>query len=327
MNDIGYKPHVLPGTGRAWHNSPILCAVERDGAVHDCGYGCGPLPNTTPLLLPDTMSANHSSLLQTLLSEEGAPPAPGQLAPAPYVVAAGNCTHGCPLPTLLRQDPFISMTPQGFRGFAAGAEAVCGRSCKWYAAVSQSGKRQEYLQASRDPASPLRLILTEADDALLQQYCRQPGSESLGFKGRPAADSNHALPGAQYFWGGQAQSAPNMESQRHALAVAQSSFFVAVVVCKVVTAICAKTRVLSLFQHGVRGNTWLLWALVAELCITAGLVYVPPLNVVFGTAPVKAWHLALGLPWALLIFLYDEGRKLLLRRLGPGSWFYRAMHY
>jgi magnesium-transporting ATPase (P-type) len=109
--------------------------------------------------------------------------------------------------------------------------------------------------------------------------------------------------------------------------MAQSAFFISVVVCKVVTALCAKTRVLSIFQHGIMGNTWLLKALVAELGITALLVFAPPLNVVFGTAPVRAWHLALGLPWALIIFAYDEGRKLLLRRLGPGSGFYRAMHY
>jgi hypothetical protein len=319
INDLGYRPHTLLGMGRAWNNAPMMCLVNPDGSVHDCGFGCGGLPSSGPLMLPNASSTAITQLLGARTTSSG--------SSINTMSMDSACRNGCPEPgpnDIL--DPFISMTQGGFRGFAAGAEAVCGRSCEWHASLSAT-KRQEYLAASKDPNSPLRLILTEADDALFKQYCAQPGSEALGFKGRGQADGNHALPGAHYYWESKVQQVANLDSQRWALAMAQSSYFIAVVVCKVATALCAKTRVLSLFQHGIRSNTWLLWALLFMVSLSLLLVYVPFLNIVFGTAGPRFWYLTLGIPWALLIFCYDEGRKALLRRYGPGSRFWKAMYW
>jgi hypothetical protein len=109
MNNNRYKPSVLLGTGRAWQNAPILCAASPDGSIQDCGFGCGALP-TAPPLLPDTTSANYSSLLQDVLASAGSSPASGgQPAPVQFV-NKGNCANGCPVPTLLQQDPFISIS-------------------------------------------------------------------------------------------------------------------------------------------------------------------------------------------------------------------------
>lgn len=38
------------------------------------------------------------------------------------------------------------------------------------------------------------------------------------------------------------------------LRTAQTAFFVAVVICKAATVVTAKTRLVSVFQHGVRNN-------------------------------------------------------------------------
>jgi hypothetical protein len=331
ISDLGYSPHVLPGIGRAFSNAPLLCLANPDGSLHHCGYGCGPVPSSSPVILPNTSNADYQLLMQALRDGTAQPGSTTAGAPTVALDAAGrsdgvDCSHGCPIPGADAHDPFLAVTPQGFRGFGAGVEAVCGRSCEWYDSLGAQ-RRQELLDASRDPGSPLRLVLTQTDNVLFQQYCRQPGNEGLGFKGRREADPNHALPGARYYWDGAPRAEANMHAQRRALAVAQSAYFVAVVICKVATALCAKTRLLSLFQHGLLGNRVLLYCIGAELCIAALLVYVPPLNVVFGTAPLTKWYMVLGAPWAVLIFAYDEVRKALLRRAGRGTRFYKYLHY
>jgi sodium/potassium-transporting ATPase subunit alpha len=55
-------------------------------------------------------------------------------------------------------------------------------------------------------------------------------------------------------------------------------------------------------------------------------VYVPPLNVVFSTGPLAGLHWLCGIPWFLLCFLYDEGRKAAMRR-SPGGWVERLTYW
>ena len=48
--------------------------------------------------------------------------------------------------------------------------------------------------------------------------------------------------------------------------------------------------------------------------LLALIAYVPACNTFFGTAPLEAWHLSLSVPFALLILLGDEFRRVLVRR-------------
>ena len=66
-------------------------------------------------------------------------------------------------------------------------------------------------------------------------------------------------------------------------------------------------------------NNSLIFALIFETCLGIILVYVPWLNPLFGTAFLDLKHLLPSIPFALLLFVYDELRKWELRRHPNGS--------
>lgn len=297
MNDWGYPPHVLLGRGIGWSRHPLLC-VDRDGdgKVDHCGFGCGEPQN----------QGSVAAQLRTAYPE--------------LAIPTEYCADGCfSPPDGAAWDPFVEFTPGGgFRGFAAGAAAVCGRSCAWYNSLSTETKNT-WLAAAATGTGPLSKILTSKDDDLFQQYCAAPQSELFGFPGRDVADTaSKGEIGSSYWWGAAFQAAPNLDYQTNALRASQTAYFVAVVLGKAMTAIVSKTRRLSVFQHGIMNNKLLLGAIAFELCLAVLLAYVPPLNTVFSTMPIPGLHWLLGIPWMLFLFCYDELRKLIIRRSNGG---------
>ncbi|KAH3762597.1 sodium/potassium-transporting ATPase subunit alpha-2 [Pelomyxa schiedti] len=103
------------------------------------------------------------------------------------------------------------------------------------------------------------------------------------------------------------------EYRQNALGHAQTAYFVSIVVTQVADLLICKTRRSSLFQLGMK-NWLLVIAILEELVLACCILYIPGVNTVLGTKPIKATYWALSLPFALLIFLYDEGRKFLIRR-------------
>jgi len=99
-----------------------------------------------------------------------------------------------------------------------------------------------------------------------------------------------------------------------ALAHAQGAFFVSIVIVQWADLVACKTRKLSLFDQGMR-NMVLNFGLVTETLLAVLLCYVPGLNVL-GTRPLNAVHWFPAMPFSMLILVYDEIRKYLIRR-GP----------
>ena len=105
-----------------------------------------------------------------------------------------------------------------------------------------------------------------------------------------------------------------------------TAFFVAIVVVQWADVIICKTRRLSLFQQGM-GNYCLNFALVFETALAAFLCYTPGMDTLLRMYPLKfTWWLP-AIPFSILIFVYDELRKLLLRNLPPGNWIERETYY
>ena len=90
--------------------------------------------------------------------------------------------------------------------------------------------------------------------------------------------------------------------------------FLGVVACQVGTAVAARTERVSLRAVGLLSNPLLLWGIVSELAFAAALVYAPPLQHLFGTAPVGAADLAFLLPFPIVVWGADELRRYLRRR-------------
>ena len=93
---------------------------------------------------------------------------------------------------------------------------------------------------------------------------------------------------------------------------ATQHFFTAIVVVQWADLIICKTRILSIFSHGI--NNWFLnFGLLLETCLAAFLSYTPGTEKVLHMFPLKLHLWFPGLPFSILILIYDECRKVILR--------------
>jgi len=120
-----------------------------------------------------------------------------------------------------------------------------------------------------------------------------------------------------------------------ALKYAQTSAFLAIIVCQWATRIVCRTR---------RANIWnqpftklsLLYGLLFETAVGVACTYVPFLNIAFRTRPVTPRHLFVNaFPFFFILIIYDELRRYVMMkrsRFEKGkkpkySWLYRYTYY
>merc|ERR1719392_595373 len=105
-----------------------------------------------------------------------------------------------------------------------------------------------------------------------------------------------------------------------------TAFFVSIVIVQWADLIICKTRMNSVFQQGMKN--WVMnFGLVFETLLAAFMSYTPGMDKGLKMYPLKfSWWFP-AVPFSLLIFVYDECRKTLLRRNGPGSWVERETYY
>jgi magnesium-transporting ATPase (P-type) len=92
--------------------------------------------------------------------------------------------------------------------------------------------------------------------------------------------------------------------------------FAGIVACQVGTAFASRTSWASLRSIGIFTNHLLLRGITIELAFTAVLIYAPPFQAIFGTAPLGAEELALLLPFPFVIWGTDELRRYAHREHG-----------
>ena len=100
----------------------------------------------------------------------------------------------------------------------------------------------------------------------------------------------------------------------HAYLQATTITFTGIVACQVGTAFAARTDRASLFTVGVFSNRLLLWGIAVELVFTAAVVYLPPLQGIFGTAALDPGQLAMIAPFPFVVWGADELVRLGRRR-------------
>merc|ERR1712223_1668537 len=105
-----------------------------------------------------------------------------------------------------------------------------------------------------------------------------------------------------------------------------TAFFVSIVIVQWADLIICKTRKLSVFQQGMKN--WVMnFGIFFETALAAFLCYTPGMDKGLRMYPLYfRWWLP-AIPFSILIFVYDECRKLLLRRLRPGNWLERETYY
>jgi len=86
-----------------------------------------------------------------------------------------------------------------------------------------------------------------------------------------------------------------------------------------------KTRTETIFKQGMR-NRVLNFGAVFMLVIVALISYVPGFKDVWGTRPMNILYWFVGVPYFIVIVVYDETRKLMIRNK-PRGWVYRNTYY
>ncbi|XP_054019951.1 sodium/potassium-transporting ATPase subunit alpha-1 [Dryobates pubescens] len=104
-----------------------------------------------------------------------------------------------------------------------------------------------------------------------------------------------------------------------------TAFFVSIVVVQWADLIICKTRRNSVFQQGMK-NKILIFGLFEETALAAFLSYCPGMDVALRMYPLKPTWWFCAFPYSLLIFVYDEVRKLIIRR-NPGGWVEKETYY
>ncbi|XP_056682187.1 potassium-transporting ATPase alpha chain 1 [Monodelphis domestica] len=103
-------------------------------------------------------------------------------------------------------------------------------------------------------------------------------------------------------------------------------FFISIEMCQIADVLIRKTRRLSIFQQGFFRNRILVIAIVFQICIGCFLCYCPGMPNIFNFMPIRYQWWLVPMPFGLLIFTYDEIRKLGVRCC-PGSWWDKELYY
>merc|ERR1719412_2775141 len=105
-----------------------------------------------------------------------------------------------------------------------------------------------------------------------------------------------------------------------------TAFFASIVVVQWADLIICKTRKNSVFQQGM--SNWVMnFGLCFETCLAAVLSYTPGMDKGLKMYPLKLNWWFPAVPFSLLIFVFDEVRKYLLRQNPPGGWVERETYY
>ncbi|MDY7088990.1 MAG: cation-transporting P-type ATPase [Actinomycetota bacterium] len=99
---------------------------------------------------------------------------------------------------------------------------------------------------------------------------------------------------------------PGADVSDHVYRLATTMTFAGIVACQIGTAFAARTDQASLRSIGLLSNRLLLAGIAFELAFAAALIYVPPLQEIFGTAALGPAHLAFLLPFPVLVWGADE---------------------
>uniref|UniRef100_A0A8C7EZ12 Sodium/potassium-transporting ATPase subunit alpha n=1 Tax=Oncorhynchus kisutch TaxID=8019 RepID=A0A8C7EZ12_ONCKI len=103
-------------------------------------------------------------------------------------------------------------------------------------------------------------------------------------------------------------------------------FFISIEICQIADVLIRKTRRLSIFQQGFFRNKVLVSAIVFQLLLGNLLCYCPGMPNIFNFMPIRGQWWFVPIPYGILIFVYDEIRKLGVRR-HPGSWWDQELYY
>jgi magnesium-transporting ATPase (P-type) len=85
--------------------------------------------------------------------------------------------------------------------------------------------------------------------------------------------------------------------------------FAGIVACQIGAAMASRTERASLRFVGLFTNPLLLWGILFEIVFAAAVIYLPPLQPIFHTAPLGPVELAMLAPFPMVVWGVDELRR------------------
>lgn len=156
---------------------------------------------------------------------------------------------------------------------------------------------------------------SESCSFMCEGYCYWPGSDALNPNTSQVssfAQFQAETPGTSTAKYQQCINIGSQETAHEALKHAQGAFFVSIVIGQIAGLLVCKTRWLSIKSQGMR-NTFMLFGIGTEVLLVLFLCYCKPLNVGLGTRNLRLVHFFPAIPFAILIFCFDEARKAVMR--------------
>jgi magnesium-transporting ATPase (P-type) len=96
---------------------------------------------------------------------------------------------------------------------------------------------------------------------------------------------------------------------------ATTACLAAIVVAQVVNVFLCRSERETVFRENPFTNRMILWGVGVEIALILAIVYTPIGHAVFGTAPLPLAVWLFMIPFALLMLLAEELRKLIVRRV------------
>ncbi|NYZ14879.1 cation-transporting P-type ATPase [Azospirillum sp. RWY-5-1] len=97
--------------------------------------------------------------------------------------------------------------------------------------------------------------------------------------------------------------------------LATTACLAGIVVAQVANLLLCRADRESILDRSMPRNPLIGWAIIAELLIIAAIVYTPPGNLLFATAPLPWWAWLTPLPAVMAMVVVEEARKALARSL------------
>jgi sodium/potassium-transporting ATPase subunit alpha len=88
-----------------------------------------------------------------------------------------------------------------------------------------------------------------------------------------------------------------------------------IIICQIANVFVVRSPRLSIFKQGFLSNRKVVIGVFIELAIILCIVYLPPMQAVLGTQPLTLEHWLFLLPFAIILFVAEELRKLIKRRI------------
>ena len=89
--------------------------------------------------------------------------------------------------------------------------------------------------------------------------------------------------------------------------------FAGIVFGQIANVLSCRTDRVSMFRTSLSRNRWIVVAIIAQVVVLASIVYVPWLQLIFGTAALNPLDWGLLLLVTVSVIIAEETRKLVLR--------------